>query len=166
MDGKHFSKKIKDTIEIVSHDFFYIKQDINKECVCINHTTKQEDKICPHCLNTGHKITIKKIRGFFYEETKSGQGMRAEQTRVIRNYFIPDTTIDFHTGDYFIDSGEVYYIYRPNNFRGVGFIETHQEVLTAFQQNNQKKLLNTFNEILLSKVKDYKALKEKFPWLK
>lgn len=58
-----FDEHILSLIDMLEYDMWLISIDEHINCVCKNFDTKQAYKFCPRCLGTGHKITIKKIKG-------------------------------------------------------------------------------------------------------
>lgn len=161
MDANRFVSLIQDRIQRVQHEFFFVHQK-NISCTCVTHSTDQADLECKNCLGTGHKIRISIINGFYYEETKTGQGMQSEKTRIVRNYFIPDNDIDISIGDYFIDRNKVFYVYRVNKFLGLESKDSHQEILTSMLVNKGDIVLSNFKGIINS---SNSKLKERFKWL-
>ena len=162
MNSDLFVSKIVSMIEECSTNYFLIKKDDRIKCDCINHTTKQPDAACKKCLGTGHKVTIKKIRGACFEEMKGGATLSSKTSRIIRTYYFK-TDVVLSENDFIVDDSQVYYVYRIATLRGLEGKPTHKQVTTVLKSEDHEKIYSNFVNILNKKLTP--AQKGEFPWL-
>ena len=162
MNSDLFVKKILNMIEECSANYFLVKKDDRIKCECVNHTTRQPDASCKKCLGTGHKVSIKKIRGACYEQMKGGATLSSRTSRIIRTYYFP-TEVELSENDFIVDQGEVYYVYRVATYRGLDGKATHKQVTSVLKSEDHDKIYNNFKNIISKKLTP--AQKGEFPWL-
>ena len=59
--AKWFDENIYKPIDLFSHPVWFIIQDEEVGCTCVDPVSKQADKKCLHCLGTGHKISLARV---------------------------------------------------------------------------------------------------------
>lgn len=143
----HFHKMIEKVIDECSYRMYQIIPDINIQCTCVDHASKQADPECPKCLGTGFKIVIKIIYGAANDEMKGSTSLGLESSRVIKEYFI-SKRFQVHPDDMFIDGDDLYYVFRIEKLKGLKGTYTHNEVTCVKRTNDSKKALNNFYKIL------------------
>lgn len=55
---------------MLQYEMYIVSQDPHYDCICRNFNTSQGDPACEHCLGTGHKVTIRKVKGVRQPETQ------------------------------------------------------------------------------------------------
>lgn len=163
MDREHFTKMIKDTIDVCAFNFFIIQQDFKIKCSCLDHNTKQPDEDCMKCLGTGYKCTIKKCKGACNDELKGGATLSSRSARIVRNYFI-DEKCPIHDNNLIVDRNEIFYVYRVEKMKGIYDLNTHQEVTATLVTNGHDKKLNNFYKVINKKLTPQQ--RSEFGWLK
>ena len=151
MNRDYFHKKIIDTIEECSYNFYVVQPNKNISCTCTEHATKQPDTECKKCLGTGHKITIRRFRGACNDVLKGGASLGAESSKIIKNYFV-NMKYPLHEDDLIIDGNEVFYVFRISHMKALKGVETHQEVTAVKKTIDHSKILNNFYNIIKTSV--------------
>lgn len=141
-----FHNNILKVIEECSYNFYIVKPDKTRKCICINHTTRQAAPDCSKCLGTGYRIIIKQIRGACNDDMKGAVSI-GKSSQVIKYYFIPNR-YKINEDDIFIDDNEAFYAYRVERQKGLNGIQTHQEVTSVKRKNDHDLLIANFNKIL------------------
>lgn len=151
MDNAYFERKIKETIEECSYDFYVVNPIKSVRCTCVDLTTQQANPKCINCLGTGYKISIKKIRGASNEiltNITGKGGIKGNLTEAVaRNYFI-DHKYPISEDALFIDDNQVWYVYRIFDMKGLKGNLTHYEIQANLKKNDHDVVLNNFRKIM------------------
>lgn len=148
----HYHQMIQKVIDECSYKFYQIIPDINIECPCVDHPSKQADPECTKCLGTGYRITIKMIYGAANDEMKGSTSLGLESSRVIKEYFV-SKRFDVHPDDVFVDGEDLYYVFRIEKLKGLNGTHTHNEVTCVKRTNDSQKALKNFYKIIESHKK-------------
>lgn len=147
MNSTIFNNNIQKVIEECAHNFYLVHANKSIFCTCINHTTKQPDEKCKLCLGTGHKITIRVVRGASNEELKGSISRGDKVAQIARNYFV-SFKYKIEANDLMIDDNEIFYAFLVSDMKGLKGVKTHQEILAVKQKNNHDIALRNFYEII------------------
>ena len=146
----YFHNSIKNTIEKMAYDFYVIKPFMDITCPCMLDASEQGDPDCHMCLGTGHKITIKKIKGASndVEANVSGKSVKGSAAVTVGRIYYVDAKYPISNTDIIIDGEDIFYVYRPYKMRGFKGELTHTEVHAIPKRNDHSRIMKNFKKIL------------------
>ena len=103
-----FDKHIRKPIDLFSHPVWFILQDDDILCPCVDFTTKQADEECPVCLGTGKKIKLAHVNAAHQNNRISlrGTGLGFSEIDIVNVYYTHNQT-SIKIGDIIIDGSDV-----------------------------------------------------------
>lgn len=146
ISAEKFNKGILDIIKTFSYEFYIISRNLDIQCTCVSHATKQADINCNKCLGTGYKIIIKKIRGAA-QDTQLPATFRGGNFLVARNYYIPinETLIE---DDLIVDNDSVFMVYEYQHNIGIKGTIPYKKISATKKKFDTKTFFSNFNKII------------------
>ena len=147
--AKWFDKNIHKPIDLFSHPVWFIIQDEDVSCTCVDLVSKQGERNCKNCLGTGHKITLARVNASHQNSTISirGTGMGFSEVDIAPVYYTHDKT-DIKEGD-LINDGESLDIVKDVYYEHSDEQKTvYWRIECAPYKYNRKVILKNLAEIL------------------
>lgn len=111
-----FGPNIQKMIETYEGPFYVVNIDHTVQCICQTNSTKEPDIKCPYCLGTGHKITIKMIRGVI-QESNGMSTMRQNANYSITKEIFVRPSFPISNEDIVIIESTPYDVYQIKDYR-------------------------------------------------
>lgn len=146
INAESFNKGILNMIEVHSYDFYVVIRNLDIQCTCVTHATKQPDVKCHKCLGTGYKITIKKVRGAA-QDTQLPSTFRGDKFLVARNYYLPNVE-DLKEDDLIVDNGFVYVVFEYQQMLGIKGTIPYRKITSTKGKFDKKIFFSNFNKII------------------
>nr|DAV25227.1 MAG TPA: hypothetical protein [Caudoviricetes sp.] len=140
------NNKILDMIERHSYEMYYITRNLKVKCTCITHETKQADPMCPKCLGTGYKITIRKIKAAA-QDTKLPPTFRSDKFIVARNFFL-NKSIDCKEDDIIVDNDNAYIVLEIQELLSLEGTIPYRKISGVKKKFDTTKFMDNFNNII------------------
>lgn len=146
INAERFNKGILDIIKTCSYEFYIINRNLDIQCTCVSHATKQADATCGKCLGTGYKITIKKIRGAA-QDSQLPATFRGGNFLIARNYYIPSTE-KLLEEDLIVDNGSVFMAFEYQENISIKGTIPYRKISATKKKFDTKTFFSNFNRII------------------
>ena len=144
-----FDTKIRSVIQKFSYPMWFVIQNPDVDCTCINHTTKQPKASCKKCLGTGHQVTIRKVRAAHQPAALGyrGQGLGTAERDCVGNYYTLQD-VNAQPGDIIVDGGDIDVIQMPYAEHSDSTEVVYYKYETAPKKNDRRVFAKNFDEAI------------------
>ena len=145
-----FDKHIRKPIKLFSHPVWFILQDEDVDCPCVNFVTKQADRECLKCLGTGNKIKLVRVKAAHQNNKISlrGTGLGFSEVDIVNVYYTFNKTT-VKPGDMIVDGKDVD-IVRDVYYEHSGEQNTvYYRIETAPYKDDKNKFIRRLNKLLM-----------------
>lgn len=103
-----FDKNIKKPIDLFSHPVWFVLQNEEIMCPCVDFVSKQAKGNCPVCLGTGKKIQLVRVNAAHQNNRISlrGTGIGFSEIDVVNVYYTYAAT-SIKNGDIIVDGEDI-----------------------------------------------------------
>lgn len=110
-----YRQAIQHMIHLYEGDLLAVNR-LEAQCLCATAITAEPSPSCPHCLGTGRKIRLQKIKGVV-QESNGPSTMRRVTDCVITKEIFVDEKYQVQIEDLIIFNQEVFKIFEIKTFR-------------------------------------------------
>lgn len=138
---KYFDENILSIIHLLEYDMYWVSVDKHIDCVCKNFNTQQGNPTCEHCLGTGHKVKIYKVKGVRQPDTVEIFNVRVDVE--VGVYFF-ENKFRIKEDDYLIWRGEIEQVTKVERFCSDSEKAVYYRVETARKKSDTEAFMKNF----------------------